>query len=1116
MGVGGCLGGVMCVFLIGLSFSPCIFAGDASSPHGSNCTIQFNGNGGTSGDATKSTSPCLPAGTGNDGLTRQQLDLISQIMQQTKANAAGLSTVTTTVNGQKQIQRPRTWNMQVQKVNKCRPVPSTQSFAEIMRKTFSLTHSFVRTQTQLQQNQTKTTMSNGDTMNALATVGVAANTASIQKLEQKPVECNLCHRKFKNIPALNGHMRLHGGYFKKDTDAKKCDKKETTGPPLQTASIGIRALIEEKIISKRGKELKGAFVVPAAPSATIRRTDTDHFVAPKTPISIGGPIHATIVASGSSQGNGMPKTIETKDATLIELLKRGTKVAVKRSSTDTNGSTITFSPATSSAQSVTTTAAVLLTNSPTVSTTPMTPTSSPPLSISLSNGNGGIKSTPLALTISQSANECGDVYTLAYSTDSSSTYFNENDVYNVPDTAMLLQAVDSIQLLQNSTSNGAGQLVDDLPLISDYTLSDGSELNDSTLRYTPSRQLQAVLNSPLPESLAEFSALHSKDFVLYSSSETDTHTANGSPISSPLSYPTPPASHEGVTQSSPYLDDGHNFGDTNSFFDDKKSISFLDDGNLFKDPKDAKLTDDERILKLKHELFNGSKVVIEDSMLFKEEQKDVYETKASDILAENNNHDDNIDEFNQNLSFLDESQNYLEDARNTSSPLSAAFFTGTMSSAEEVKEALEEVLPNENMPCEQNNDIDMYYLPSLALQSQMMLNSDDPLLSSSPKDFANKHQIHKFDFNLFSSPNAKKPKLDHSMHHHQHEVVVNKKPPVLVQSEPIVPEIFLSPSDVPQNILSTASKSSQSAAKEIVQQQPAPPPPPPPPSVAPSNAISKSASHRPSGGKFTRKYVAYKSKLRKLLTSHYTPSPMLNPDRTALGLYSTIAKHFVNDDVMEFEFSEGSPCVPEFSSKSKVNIGLDFQANVPAALISEKDTNTVEKHFDSIPLWTPDIIQNERQIQRFVDLAKSSAVPLGCHSEEMALKSLQEANGETHIAILAMLQQPASTIHKRWHQSEVEVFLKGLEEHGKDFYKIAKEIPTKTTGDCVQFYYFWKKLCVDYKCTHLNAEQTVQEINSSSSSTATASGTAPIAVTQQEIRPHVCEMPDCSAVSFVC
>lgn len=33
--------------------------------------------------------------------------------------------------------------------------------------------------------------------------------------QSKPVACNLCNRRFKNIPALNGHMRLHGGYFKK-------------------------------------------------------------------------------------------------------------------------------------------------------------------------------------------------------------------------------------------------------------------------------------------------------------------------------------------------------------------------------------------------------------------------------------------------------------------------------------------------------------------------------------------------------------------------------------------------------------------------------------------------------------------------------------------------------------------------------------------------------------------------------------------------------------------------------------------------------------------------------------------------------------------------------------
>lgn len=36
-----------------------------------------------------------------------------------------------------------------------------------------------------------------------------------------------------------------------ETDSKKWEKKEASGPPLQTASMSVRALIEEKIIQKR-------------------------------------------------------------------------------------------------------------------------------------------------------------------------------------------------------------------------------------------------------------------------------------------------------------------------------------------------------------------------------------------------------------------------------------------------------------------------------------------------------------------------------------------------------------------------------------------------------------------------------------------------------------------------------------------------------------------------------------------------------------------------------------------------------------------------------------------------------------------------------------------------
>ena len=48
----------------------------------------------------------------------------------------------------------------------------------------------------------------------------------------KPVECTICNRKFKNVPALNGHMRLHGGYYKKD------DKNKSFAAVATTAAAG--------------------------------------------------------------------------------------------------------------------------------------------------------------------------------------------------------------------------------------------------------------------------------------------------------------------------------------------------------------------------------------------------------------------------------------------------------------------------------------------------------------------------------------------------------------------------------------------------------------------------------------------------------------------------------------------------------------------------------------------------------------------------------------------------------------------------------------------------------------------------------------------------------------
>ena len=85
------------------------------------------------------------------------------------------------------------------------------------------------------------------------------SVASIGR-EQEPnpnmVECTICSRRFKNIPALNGHMRLHGGYYRKENDKKQETRTFQQTEPMSnhTVSSNVKNLIEEKIIQKRKLE----------------------------------------------------------------------------------------------------------------------------------------------------------------------------------------------------------------------------------------------------------------------------------------------------------------------------------------------------------------------------------------------------------------------------------------------------------------------------------------------------------------------------------------------------------------------------------------------------------------------------------------------------------------------------------------------------------------------------------------------------------------------------------------------------------------------------------------------------------------------------------------------
>jgi len=249
--------------------------------------------------------------------------------------------------------------------------------------------------------------------------------------------------------------------------------------------------------------------------------------------------------------------------------------------------------------------------------------------------------------------------------------------------------------------------------------------------------------TPLPT----FQQFHSKELIMQNSSQIQAiasmrGSGNGtgvlaSPLHSPLAYPTPPSSHENMAQSSPFIEDAAaQFVDaSNTFFGDKTDFSHIyfktDEGEATIEQLNEH--DNEKILKLKSVLEESS---FDPSI------------KVEDLL--NGTDDDtecDLREFAEtNLSFLDEDQEFLNDSRNATSPLSESFFTSGIGSAEDVKQVLREVLPDENMQLQLSSEqqgeniIDLYYLPGLGLQSQMMPNSEDPLLSSSPREFGQQRQ----------------------------------------------------------------------------------------------------------------------------------------------------------------------------------------------------------------------------------------------------------------------------------------------------------------------------------------------------------------------------------------
>ena len=178
----------------------------AATSAGNDANDKSNANGGQV--ISKSVLGDTKIKFSSKGLTAQQLQLIEQLFKQTKANKNESDAEGSSNN------------------NKSNQGSANSSAA-------------TTTPTATAGNSTAPNAIPGP-LNATT---VKKNDKPAPTLPDKPVECTICSRKFKNIPALNGHMRLHGGYYKKDADGRRLVGMANTSPlkAMMTTTTGSAA-----------------------------------------------------------------------------------------------------------------------------------------------------------------------------------------------------------------------------------------------------------------------------------------------------------------------------------------------------------------------------------------------------------------------------------------------------------------------------------------------------------------------------------------------------------------------------------------------------------------------------------------------------------------------------------------------------------------------------------------------------------------------------------------------------------------------------------------------------------------------------------------------------------
>ncbi|XP_072775497.1 mesoderm induction early response protein 2 isoform X1 [Taeniopygia guttata] len=164
--------------------------------------------------------------------------------------------------------------------------------------------------------------------------------------------------------------------------------------------------------------------------------------------------------------------------------------------------------------------------------------------------------------------------------------------------------------------------------------------------------------------------------------------------------------------------------------------------------------------------------------------------------------------------------------------------------------------------------------------------------------------------------------------------------------------------------------------------------------------------------------------------------------------------------------------IPSNECKKEIMVGPQYQATVPILRLNrhrQKVLFLLAYENEDQLLWDPNILP-EREVEEFLyravkrqwDELSSTSLPEGevVKDNEQALYELVKCNFNAEEA-LRRLRFNVKVIRDElcaWSEEECRNFEHGFRVHGKNFHLIqANKVRTRSVGECVEYYYMWKK-----------------------------------------------------------